>query len=203
MFDIRKPELAELPSLARLRRATVVAADGAVLILVAVVLPAEYGIDPSGAGPVLGLTEMGEIRRELQLEAEQDEDHHTDHSSSLLESLLGLFIGTAHADEGWRDTEILILQPGESAETKLIMDEGQHAQFSWSTAGGRINFDLHAHGAGQSKSYEKGRGKTSGEGSIKAPFSGEHGWFWRNRDKQAVAVTLRVKGNYKKFVVIE
>ena len=74
MLDIRKPELAELPSLARLRRATVVAAVGAVLILVAVVLPAEYGIDPSGAGPVLGLTEMGEIRRELQLEAEQDED---------------------------------------------------------------------------------------------------------------------------------
>jgi hypothetical protein len=62
--------------------------------------------------------------------------------------------------------------------------------------GGRINFDLHAHGDGQSIDYARGRGQTAGEGSIEAPFAGEHGWFWRNRDDAAVTVTLQLRGVY-------
>ena len=41
-------------------------------LLVTVVLPAEYGIDPTGAGRLLGLNEMGEIKTQLHQEAEAD-----------------------------------------------------------------------------------------------------------------------------------
>jgi hypothetical protein len=48
--------------------------------------------------------------------------------------------------------------------------------------------------------YEKGRGETSGAGSFETPFAGDHGWFWRNRDKSAVKVTLQLRGDYSGLV---
>ena len=169
---------------------------GAVVILVTVQLHAEHAIDPTGVGRVLGLTEMGEIKRELAEEAAQDGLIHGDQSSSLIDGFFGLFVGAAHAQEAWTDTLTFTLEPGASAEIKLVMAVGDVAQYSWTATGGRINFDLHAHGDGQSIDYARGRGETAAEGSIKAPFAGEHGWFWRNRDDTAVTVTLQLRGTY-------
>ena len=202
MFNAEKPNLEELPSSAQLIRSTVIAAIGAAVILIAVVLPAEYGIDPTGAGRILGLTEMGEIKQELADEAEQDQMTHDEpeQSSSLLNEVFGLFVGTAHAQEAWTDTITFTLAPDAYTEIKLVMDEGAVAEYAWVAEGGRINFDLHAHGNGQSVDYDRGRGETSGEGSIDAPFAGEHGWFWRNRDSSAVTITLQLRGNYGDIV---
>ena len=72
MFNAEKPSLDELPTSAQLLRSTVIAFAGAILILVTVILPAEYGIDPTGAGRFMGLTEMGEIKHELTKEAKRD-----------------------------------------------------------------------------------------------------------------------------------
>lgn len=202
MFNARKPSLDELPTSAQLLRSTIIALLTAVAILVTIVLPAEYGIDPTGAGRALGLAEMGEIKRELAEEAEQDELMHggTSDSSSLIDDLFGLLVGAAHAQEPWRDEVRFTLAPGGTAEIKLAMEKGDEAQYAWVVDGGRINFDLHAHGGGQSVTYEKGRGATGGEGGILAPFAGEHGWFWRNRDDAPVSVTLRLSGDYSAIV---
>ena len=35
------------------------------------------------------------------------------------------------------------------------------------------------------------------EGVLEAAFDGRHGWFWRNRIKGAVTVTLRTDGDYQ------
>lgn len=201
MFTIEKPSLDELPSLAQLRRSTLLAIIGAVLILVAVVLPAEYGIDPTNAGRMLGLTEMGEIKHELHHEAERDQQQHgSNQSLNLIDGIIGVFVSTAHAQEAWRDTITFTLEPGDYAEIKLVMNNGDHALYDWTSTGGKINFDLHAHGSGQSTTYEKGRGATKGNGTIKAEFEGEHGWFWRNRDKSAVTLILKLRGNYSVIV---
>ncbi len=201
MFNIKKPSLAELPRLAQLRRSTVVAVIGAALILVAIVLPAEYGIDPTGAGRMLGLTEMGEIKQELHEEAESDQQvHGNDQSFNLMDGIIGVFVGTAHAQETWRDTITFTLEPGDYTEIKLVMNNGDQAPYDWTSTGGKINFDLHAHGSEDSTTYEKGRGATKSNGIIKAKFKGEHGWFWRNRDKLAVTVTLNLNGDYSEIV---
>jgi hypothetical protein len=148
------------------------------------------------------LAEMGEIKQELAEEAERDELMHggSDERSSLIDGLFGLFVGAAHAQEAWRDEVSFTLAPGETAEVKLAMSEGDQAEYAWSAEGGRINFDLHAHGGGDSVTYEKGRGATGGEGGILAPFAGEHGWFWRNRDDAAITVTMRLRGQYSELV---
>jgi len=53
-------------------KATLGAALTAGAILTFVWLPAEHGIDPTGVGHVLGLTEMGHIKEQLHLEADAD-----------------------------------------------------------------------------------------------------------------------------------
>jgi hypothetical protein len=204
MFNAQKPSLAELPSSAQLLRSTVIAAISAVAILVTVILPAEYGIDPTGVGRVLGLTEMGEIKRELSEEAERD--HGADTSigdqSTLFAGFLDLLVGKAHAQAAtgaWTEEVAFTLAPGETYEVKLTMNEDDVAEYRMIVEGARVNFELHAHGAGQSITYERGRGSAGAEGKIIAAFTGDHGWFWRNRDNQSLTVTLQVRGTYSEL----
>ena len=56
------PSNTELPSTCKLIKSTIIAIGIATIILVTTVLPAEYGIDPTGAGELLGLKKMGEIK---------------------------------------------------------------------------------------------------------------------------------------------
>lgn len=200
MLNAEKPDPALLPTPRQLRRSTIAAVIGAAFIGGGVYLPAEYGVDPTGVGTVLGLTEMGEIKQELAREAAEDALIHGEQSSSLTGDIFGLFVGAAHAQEAWTNTVSFTLDPGATAEIKLVMAAGDVAEYSWVAEGGRINFDLHAHGDGQSIDYDRGRGATEGAGSIEAPFPGEHGWFWRNRDDTAVTVTLQLRGSYSDIV---
>jgi len=205
MYNSEKPDLDELPSTAQLLRSTAIALVAALAILVTIVLPAEYAIDPTGAGRVLGLTEMGEIKEGLAKEAEQDKKSHggKGKQSNAFDKFFEFIIPSAHAQEAWKDNVEFTLAPGKAMEVKFKMSEGATVAYRWSADGGRMNFDLHAHGGGKSHTYEKGRGKTEGDGSFTAPFAGEHGWFWRNRDKSSVTVKLQVRGDYSDLKQIE
>ncbi len=200
MYNSEKPAPEELPSSAQLIKSTIIAAVAAVVILVTVVLPAEYGIDPTKVGGVLGLTEMGEIKTELAEEAARDAAAaQGEEQSNLLQDILGAFVGAAYAQENaepWADEFSFTLTPGEGIEWKLVMEEGAVAEYDWVAEGGRANFDLHGDNADESISYEKGRGKTGAQGTLVAAFTGNHGWFWRNRDKQDITVTVKLRGAY-------
>ena len=69
MYNSQMPSVDELPTSAQLVRSTLIAAVGAAALLVTVVLPSEYAIDPTGIGRALGLTQMGEIKMQLAAEA--------------------------------------------------------------------------------------------------------------------------------------
>ncbi|WP_164660472.1 transmembrane anchor protein [Tropicibacter sp. Alg240-R139] len=194
MYNAEKPNLAELPSSAQLVKSTIIAAVAAAVILITIVLPAEYGIDPTRIGRLLGLTEMGEIKSQLTDEAEQDRQADEQEKSSLLD----LFIPAAHAQEAevWQDQVSFELTPGQGAEWKLVMGKDAQAEFRWFTSDGRVNYDLHGDGSGKSISYKKGRGVASETGTISAAFTGNHGWFFRNRTSTPLTVTLQLRGAY-------
>ena len=234
-------------------RSTLMASGAAVAVLTVVYLPAEYGIDPTGFGAVLGLTEMGQIKQQLYAEAEADE-------ASIIATLgrldrieaqlaaIGAVIGapaalteapaqtveevaaaqapepepfpvpdtapeltaepapgetteavdaaTAEATSGWRDEVSYSLAPGEGIEVKLVMQEGQTARFEWTANGSVVNYDTHGDGSGQKISYEQGRSVPDQAGELTAAFTGNHGWFWRNRTAAPVTITLRTAGDY-------
>jgi hypothetical protein len=214
MYNEDIPTRAELPTTRQLIRSSIIAFVSAIAILATVILPAEYAIDPTGIGSALGLGEMGEIKKQLEQEAEADRlrdlpnqspsqpaiNSNPDQQSSLFNSIISaLFIKSAMAQTTelvWKDEITVTLAPGQGAEVKLTMKKGAVAEFDWTVEGGVANFDLHGDGAGKSISYKKGRGVPGESGSLKAAFDGNHGWFWRNRTKQDVNVTLRVRGDY-------
>ena len=59
-----------------------------------------------------------------------------------------------------------------------------------------LNHDTHGDGGGQSITYEQGRGAQGEQGEPVAAFSGNHGWFWRNRTDEPVTFTLHTRGEY-------
>src|SRR5437660_951226 len=127
MYNSDMPTRAELPSSRQLLRSTAIAAAAAAALLVTVVLPAEYAIDPTGVGSLLGLTTMGEVKGQLAREAEVD--RHRDatqvpgRGSSVLPGLLkGLLIGEARAEPAAVTQEASVtLAPGEGGEIKMAM----------------------------------------------------------------------------------
>lgn len=222
MYNHSIPSKDELPSTAKLIRSTILAAISAAVLLVTVVMPAEYALDPTGVGRILGLTEMGEIKEQLAKEAAADAGMQqasnasqssqapiasTETASRTIESTESATkINAAEQEQSkqgteprWKDEISFVLTPGQGTEYKLTMEKGAVAQYFWVSEGGPINFDTHGNGSGQSISYEKGRGVPSDEGELTASFTGDHGWFFRNRNDTDITLTLKTKGEYGKL----
>jgi hypothetical protein len=203
MYNSDMPSREELPSSAQLLKSTIVAAAAAAVILVTIVLPSEYAVDPTGIGRKLGLTQMGEIKVQLAREAEQDRARDAAPPVAPRSSIGGLIfaslIGTAHAQAAGRTDETVIrLTPGQGLEWKMDAPTGTAIRYSWRSEGGPVNYDMHGTraGGGRETSYKTARGVSSEEGILTAGFDGSHGWFFRNRGSQPVAVTLRTSGVY-------
>lgn len=207
MYNSDTPPRAELPSSKQLLRSTILAAASALVLLVAVVLPAEYGIDPTGIGRVLRMTDMGDIKQQLAAEAAADAAAAPAAPAQVASTAVAMASANAAHPTApaavaaapkieWRDEMPVTLTPGEGTEIKLKMVQGAKAQYSWIVEGGEVNFDTHGDAPGKSISYEKGRGVAADEGVLEAAFTGNHGWYWRNRGQANVKVILRARGDY-------
>lgn len=199
-----------LPSPRALLRSTLIAMAGAAMLLVTVVLPAEYGVDPTGLGRVLGLTQMGKIKLALAREAEAHQAAEAAARGTPAPVVPSGEFGPQAAltdSDGRSDVTTLTLGPNEGREIKMVMREGSRANYSWATVGGLVNFDMHAEpSAGPSGSYHtygKSNGVGSDSGVLIAAFDGNHGWYWRNVGEDSVTVTLHTRGEYQEVRVME
>lgn len=188
MYNTDLPNENELPSSQQLLRSTLIALIVAAVLLVMTVLPAEYGIDPTGIGRVLGLKEMGAIKMQLAEEAAKHNAASEQPASAA---------ATPEPTPQKSDTTTVTLKPNEGVEYKLEMVKGAKAKYEWTSAGGPVNHNLHTDGAGGSHSYSKGTGVERDAGEITAVSDGYHGWFWRNRNSKDVTITLKTSGDYK------
>lgn len=198
MYNTDLPSRAELPSARRLLQSTAVALLGATAVLVTVVLPAEFGRDPTGAGRWLGLTAMGEIKTSLQREAAADAAKPAvAPGAAAAEPPAGPTASPAAAAA--QDELSVTLRPGQAAEVKLDMLRGATVRFEW-TADGAVNFDNHGDppnpAPGFYHGYGKGRQVMRDAGTLTAAFDGKHGFFWRNRGDQPVTIRLKTAGAY-------
>jgi len=180
---------------AALAKASGAAVAVAALVLTLFVLPAEYGIDPTGAGGALGITGMATA-------AEADAPVTT---STGADAAVRIAVPdkTAIARKGvWREDEMTIdLAPHSGREIKAHMGAGDSFVFEWAARGGPVKLDMHGErpdaAEGEFTSYWKERELTEGKGVFTAPFAGKHGWYWRNKGDTPVSVTVRVAGFHK------
>ena len=162
-------EMTGASSVRRIMVATAVAILVAALLLVAIILPAEYGIDPLGSGATLGLLGLAQDRPVA-----------------------------LHSDEYRLDSADLVVGPYDWVEYTYRFEEGGSMLFSW-RATGPLSYNLHSapDGAppGYADSFDAQESDRS-SGSYAAPYTGVHGWYWENQTANPVEISLSTAGFY-------
>lgn len=169
------------PSKRKLAIATLSAFAVAGIVLVAVVMPAEYDIDPLGTGEALGLVVLSGGGPAAAIPVRSD--------------------GLIDQPEGYRlDRRSFELEPGEFVEFKYRLEAGQAMVYSWSaTYWVRSEMHSEADGAepGTAEFFEVVERGLYRNGSYVAPFPGIHGWYWLNETDRPVTVTLNTAGFFE------
>lgn len=181
LHDIADLDPDGLPSSRSLIKASLIALAIAATLLVTAILPAEYGIDPTGLGGKLGLTALHSAASKTPAAPQGP----VQQSTAALRT----------------NTVTLPLAPHQGAEVKAVMEEGQSFVFEWKAEGGPVYFDMHGEPPNTPKdvftSYWIGESQASASGTFQAPFKGNHGWYWENRGDQPVTIRLKTTGFYE------
>ena len=181
-----------------LARASVAALAAGAAIVLLFVMPAEYGIDPTGVGGALGLTRMSGKA------VEAAEDAAAPDAAAPVAPVAVPPQTKANIDKTtpWRsDERAVTLAPHSGIELKARMQPGDALMFRW-TASGPLKMDMHGEsvtGGSEAPTYWKEKGLTSAQGSFTAPFAGIHGWYWRNQSETPVTLKLNTEGFYKEL----
>ncbi|MCK5121679.1 MAG: hypothetical protein KAQ91_06830 [Methylococcales bacterium] len=159
----------------------------AIFVFIAAVLPAEFNIDPTGLGKSLGLTVLSQSAVAAVVPA--------------VISCPSEFTSTDEASKKWQDIVMITIPPKKGLEYKFNITKGETLEFVWNTQGSeKIYFDFHGDPEGATNGYFKSfKESTQSEssGSLLAPFTGKHGWYWENKSNQTVIINLKTRGNYK------
>ncbi|MGZ9808898.1 hypothetical protein ACXN5S_00360 [Pseudoroseicyclus sp. H15] len=189
----RRPAAAEAGDRPRLLRQLGIAALAATAVTVLFVLPAEYGIDPTGVGGATGLTRISQPQ-ELRVEPVSD---------------VPFEIATM-SETPYREDTILVRVGGldefyGQVEYKITMKAGDTMLYSWSSPE-ELYYEFHGHddpnahggGAGPMEvmTYATGRANEV-SGRLTAPIDGIHGWFLANRKMEPVMMELHLAGWYE------
>lgn len=204
MNDSSSPYENKPPSSKRLIRGVLLAVVAAAVVLVTIVLPAEYNIDPTGIGSALGLTALNKPTETLII-TEVVAGNETYKEIELPEfgdpiPLPNPAVFQAHSAPPRSQTFEINMPAESSTEIKAILETAQAIQFSWSVDRGDVYVDFHGHepDAGDEYwvRYEEQQEGSGGNGSLVAPFAGEHGWYWLNYNDFPVVVTITISGYY-------
>ena len=176
-----EPLLPPAPSKAKLALASLIALAAAGVILVTVVLPAEYNIDPLGTGEALGLVVLSGGGATPAIPVRAD--------------------GLIGQPNGYRlDQRSFELEPDGFVEFKYRLEAGQAMVYSWD-ASYWVRSEMHSEAddapEGTAEFFEVIERALSRNGSYVAPFPGIHGWYWLNETDRIVTVTLNAAGFFE------
>lgn len=191
------PPTPPAPSLSTLVRTTALALIVAAALLVTFVLPAEYGVDPTGLGRRLGLAAIASP------------------PVTVVEAPVtagGRLAPTANGPLGVYPAEFkldvfeIVLGPYEYVEYKYRMEQDATLLYSW-TATGALRHDMHgerltgATGGPPEESFDT-QDRRQANGTLTAPFAGIHGWYWENPGGETITIRLTSAGYYTSAVEI-
>ncbi|MES2898319.1 MAG: hypothetical protein V4723_01260 [Pseudomonadota bacterium] len=191
-------------------RGTLIAAVVAGIVLTVAVLPAEYGIDPTGAGKALGLTVLNApaATSAPAVAPAAVAATATPAPSGSTVSAPGetrtATIASKQTVPYRADTQEITLPPGKGLEVKTILAKGATLIFSWKTENGElVNHDFHGEPVNakndEFESFIDEKRVSQSSGSLIAPFTGVHGWYWKNTTTVPVKITLQASGFYSEI----
>jgi hypothetical protein len=158
--------------------ATGVSVVVASLLLITLVLPAEYGIDPLGTGQALGLIDLFGAKEPSTLPTAVD-------------------AGEPPARAYKTESTSFTLRPSQSFEYKYRLEKDRGMVYAWK-ATAKVKYEFHGEPDDHRlkvQSYEKQEHDFS-SGTLTAPFTGIHGWYWENAGERDLTITLMTSGFY-------
>lgn len=180
----------------------------AMLATVLLIMPAEFGRDPTGVGGLLGLTGLAETEAGIAQPKALAMDGAFPAIVADFDEYEPPVIGLPFANiiddiDMQRDDITITLEAGEQVEYKAIMNRGDSLVYAWTSDAEEIYSDFHADPTEDIELYPDGyfvRYQESEEpgskGSLVAPFTGNHGWYWLNYNEVPVTIELTVRGYY-------
>ena len=199
-----------------LLRGVFVATLVAGVLLVGAILPAEYGIDPTGVGKSLGLTALynpapapaqvappaAAVTAAAQINLALPTTVKPGSTVSAMGEQRGIAIASKQALPYRTDTMEIVLAPRMGVEVKTHLAKGATLIYSWKTAGGEaVNHDFHGEpvdaGKDEFESFILEKDVRESRGALIAPFTGVHGWYWKNNSDAPVTVVLASSGFYR------
>lgn len=166
---------------------TAIAFSLAVAALIALILPAEYGVDPTGFGQSSGLVKLYQAPDNSAQVAEPA----VSSTSSLVVSQPSLIVSQKEA--------VLVNVPaGRGVEYKLTVGKFEKITYEW-IAGNDLYFDLHGEPKGDTTGYFESYAiatATKMKGQFVTPFEGSHGWYWKNKTDKPIQVQLTFEGSF-------
>lgn len=196
-----------LPTQAQLFKATGIAMLVAGLILITTVLPAEYGLDPTGIGRRLGIYGMSTAATPPKpAEAVPAEANVASAPASAIASPVGSALHNEYVLQSltaFQSQEMSVtLAPNEGAEIKARMLKGAQFTFAWDAGGTPVHFDMHGEKLNAAKDEFTSfwlADLAQAAGTFTAPFDGVHGWYWQNNSSAPVTVKVTVSGFYSEL----
>lgn len=200
-----------------LLRGIVIAACVATVLLFTAVLPAEYGIDPLGVGRVLGLTKLHTPGPASPAVAAAPAAALAGAPATTAPAIVTkgstvsakgeqrqMTIASAQTVAYRADVQEIVLPPNKGVEVKTTLAKGATLIYTWKTKGGQlVNHDFHGEpvdaGKDEFESFILEKGISQSRGSLVAPFSGVHGWYWKNLSSEPVTIMLSSSGFYKEI----
>lgn len=98
------------------------------------------------------------------------------------------------------------VKPREELEYKAKLAAGEPMLYSWTTQGpGAVYYEFHGEPTEGEwpkdyfRSYETVQSSQTAHGSFVAPFTGMHGWYWRNLSDTPLTIVLEVNGYFTKL----
>jgi len=181
-----------------LLRGTLIAALVAGIILTVAVLPAEYGIDPTGAGRAMGLTSL---KAPAAAAAPVSTPVVAGSTVSAPGEQRQLTVSSRPAVAYRADEMEITLPAGKGLEVKTHLAKGATLIYSWKTKNAeKVNHDFHGEPVNakenEFESFILDDQISESRGTLIAPFTGVHGWYWQNRTAAPVTVVLRASGFY-------
>jgi hypothetical protein len=187
-------------------RATLWAVVAAAVLVVAIILPAEYGIDLSGFGKLTGLNALA-VPKASAPPAAADVPLAAGAAASSVAMPLTVW-ASSQAEKFTTQTYEITMQGDEEFEYKANMNRGESLLYSWRVKeGSQVYFEFHGEPTTGTwpkdyyESYQKGEAR-SGQGSMVAPFTGHHGWYWLNLSDKPITIVVELAGYYRQFAKI-
>jgi hypothetical protein len=180
----------------------------AVVVLAAAVLPAEYGIDPTGVGKLMGLDALRAPTRTIEVkDVLGGNERVREVEIPAFNEPVPLPNPAVHQVEDrpiQTRTMELTLGPDQETEIKTVLRTNKVIVYHWA-ATGPVYTDLHGHDPAAGGEFfvryrEDADGAAEATGSLVAPFDGEHGWYWLNINEEPVTITLTVTGFFDDIV---